>query len=215
MPKEAEARGSGLGARIARVAGRALPLRGDSVDTDRIVPGRYLRCVTFEGIEAHVFEDDRRAAGGRHPFDDPRFRGARVLLVGSNFGCGSSREHAPQALRRWGIRAIAGVSFAEIFFSNCTAVGIPCVAVPREDLEKLSAIAEAHPGAEFAVDLEARAVSARRPGAEPETFPAAIPEGTRRSFLDGTWDAASVLLAEPERIEAVARSLPYLRGFEP
>lgn len=215
MPRETEARGSVVGAPIARVAGRALPLRGDSIDTDRIVPGRYLRCVTFEGIEEHVFEDERRAAGGRHPFDDPRFRGARVLLVGANFGCGSSREHAPQAIRRWGIRAIVGVSFAEIFFSNCAAVGVPCVAVRREDLERLLAIAEAHPDAEFTVDVEARAVSARRSGEKPETVPAEIPEGTRRSFLDGTWDAAAVLLAEPERIEAVARSLPYLRGFEP
>ncbi|HXH07218.1 MAG TPA: 3-isopropylmalate dehydratase small subunit, partial [Vicinamibacterales bacterium] len=153
--------------RIARVEGRALPLRGDNIDTDRIVPARFLRAVTFEGLEQHLFEDDRReqdaraaATGGRpHPFSDPAYRGATVLLVQANFGCGSSREHAPQALVRRGLRAIVGESFSEIFFGNALALGLPCVTVPREAVERLLARAEADPAAVVRVDLEALTVT--------------------------------------------------------
>ena len=137
--------------RITSVEGTALPLRGDDIDTDRIIPARYLRAITFEGMERHVFEDDRKASA--HPFDDPRFAGARILLVNGNFGCGSSREHAPQAIYRWGIRAIVGESFSDIFFGNSVAIGLPCVTAPRADLDALMALVDRRPRTTVRVDL--------------------------------------------------------------
>ncbi|HWQ00174.1 MAG TPA: 3-isopropylmalate dehydratase small subunit [Vicinamibacterales bacterium] len=207
--------------RIARVEGRAVPLRGDNIDTDRIVPARFLRAVTFEGLEAHLFADDRReqdaraaAGGGRpHPFSDPAYRGASVLLVNANFGCGSSREHAPQALHRWGIRAVVGESFSEIFFGNALALGLPCVTVAREAVERLMARVEADPAAVVQVDLEALAVSIAGETGPPAA--AAMPAAAREAFLTGAWDATGLLRARPEEVDAVAARLPYLRGFEP
>ena len=137
--------------RITSVEGTALPLRGDDIDTDRIIPARYLRAITFEGMERHVFEDDRKASA--HPFDDPRFAGARILLVNGNFGCGSSREHAPQAIYRWGIRAIVGESFSDIFFGNSVAIGLPCVTATRADLDALMALVDRRPRTTVRVDL--------------------------------------------------------------
>src|SRR6516164_3727905 len=139
---------------IEKITGRGIPLLLDDIDTDRIIPARYLRCVTFEGLGEHAFEDDRRQMPN-HPFDDPRFRGASVLIVGRNFGCGSSREHAPQALMRWGIKAIVGESFGEIFFGNCTANGIPCVSVSPGDAKKLAEAVTADPALPLFVDLVA------------------------------------------------------------
>jgi len=197
---------------ITRITGRAVPLRGASIDTDRIMPARYLRCVTFDGLEKHVFEDDRSVSP--HPFDDPRYRGASVLVVNTNFGCGSSREHAPQGLMRWGIRAVVGESFAEIFSGNCTILGIPCMTLPAADVEKLQSAIEAEPDAEVTIDLEARAVLVRRRSGAVEAFRGKIPEGTRESFIRGAWDATLILLSSPERIDAVATSLPYVSGFK-
>jgi 3-isopropylmalate/(R)-2-methylmalate dehydratase small subunit len=196
----------------ASVAGTAVPVRGDDIDTDRIIPARYLRCVTFEGIEEHVFEDDR-AQDRLHPFDRDASCGASVLVVNRNFGCGSSREHAPQSLSRWGIRAIVGESFAEIFFGNCVALGVPCVALSPEDVESLQDAVEDDPALEVCVDVAARTVSASRLGRQVLKFPAALPEGARESFIAGTWDATSLLLERSEEIEAIARSLPYVQGF--
>ncbi|MBI4603538.1 MAG: 3-isopropylmalate dehydratase small subunit [Planctomycetes bacterium] len=200
---------------IETVAGRAIPLRGDDIDTDRIVPARYLRCVTFDGLEEHVFGDDRKQLGGRHPFDDPRFRGAAVLVVSRNFGCGSSREHAPQGLQRWGIRAIVGESFAEIFFGNCVSLGVPCVTLSEGEVQEIQAAVEADPEAEVRIDLRAREVrlrSAREP-VRSKAYRASLPDGPRQSFLGGTWDATGLLLQDPARIRAVAAALPYTRGF--
>jgi 3-isopropylmalate/(R)-2-methylmalate dehydratase small subunit len=195
------------------ITGRAVALRGEDIDTDRIMPARFLRAVSFDGLEAHVFEDDRRAAaaaGARHPFDDPARAGATVLLVNRNFGCGSSREHAPQALARWGVRAVVGESFAEIFFSNATALGVPCVSVGPEDARALMALVEGDPGALIAVDLQGMTV---RGG--PIEAACTMPAPARSAFLAGTWDATALLTADFEAVRAAAARVPYLSGFPP
>jgi len=192
---------------VSSVTGSAIPVRGDDIDTDRIMPARYLRCVTFNGLEDHVFEDDREQ-GTSHPFDDARYAGATVLLVNRNFGCGSSREHAPQGLARWGIGAVVGESFAEIFFGNCVALGLPCLTVSQTDVEALMESVEANPTADLVVDLESNSI---RLG--DRTVSASMPEGARDAFLRGTWDATGLLLDRPEEIEAVAKTLPYVGGF--
>jgi 3-isopropylmalate/(R)-2-methylmalate dehydratase small subunit len=198
--------------KIRQVAGRALPLRGDNIDTDRIIPARFLKSITFEGLERHLFEDDRAQleADGRtrHPVSDPAYAGASLLLVNANFGCGSSREHAPQAIRRRGIRGIVGQSFSEIFFGNSVALGMPCVTAEAATLEALMAAVEADPALELVIDLERSSVAL--PG---QRFPVALPAGARESFLDGTWDATGLLLDRFEEVEAVAKRLPYVVGW--
>jgi 3-isopropylmalate/(R)-2-methylmalate dehydratase small subunit len=196
---------------IRRVSGTALPLLGDDIDTDRIIPARFLVSITFDGLGAHAFEDDRKAAkakGNPHPFDDPRFSGARILLVNRNFGCGSSREHAPQAIARSGIRAVLGESFSEIFFGNAVAIGLPCVALPREAVTELQNLVEGAPKSALSVDLEARTLIA-----EGKTLPVSIPENAREAFLSGNWDGTSMLLERFDEVKAVAARLPYVRGF--
>jgi 3-isopropylmalate/(R)-2-methylmalate dehydratase small subunit len=194
------------------ITGRAVVLRGEDIDTDRIMPARFLRAVSFDGLEAHVFEDDRRAdaaAGLRHPFDDPARSGAAVLLVNRNFGCGSSREHAPQALARWGVRAIVGESFAEIFFSNATALGVPCMSARPADVQALMAAVERDPAALVTVDLGT--MTARCAGVE---APCTMPAAARSAFLAGTWDATALLTADFEAVRAAAARLPYISGFK-
>lgn len=194
--------------KIQNVSGRAVPVRGADIDTDRIIPARFLRCVTFEGLGAHAFEDDRlqeKREGKLHPFDDARFQGAKVLLGNQNFGCGSSREHAPQALYRWGVRAIVAVSYSEIFYGNSVAIGMPCVHVSLEDSQELQTLVEADPSLEVTVDLEANQV---RAGAK--VFAASMPAGARGQFLEGTWDAMSALISGLPEVEALAKTLPYL-----
>ena len=193
--------------RITLVEGCALPLRGNDIDTDRIMPARFLKAITFKGLEAHLFEDDRASMPG-HPLDDIRFAGATVLLVNRNFGCGSSREHAPQGIVRHGFRAIIGESFSEIFFGNALMLGMPCVTVSPEAAAALQDAIERDPSVEVAVDLEAGTV---RAGAL--TFDAGLPEAARQAFLSGEWDAVGLMRERPEEIEAVARRLPYLAGF--
>ena len=207
-PRAGEA---GAGGAVTGVAGRAVPVRGNDIDTDRIIPARFLRCVTFDGIEAHAFEDDRRAAGGTHPFDRQGHQGASILIVNGNFGCGSSREHAPQSLQRWGIRAILGESFAEIFFGNCVALGLPCLTLASADVGELQALVESRPESEVVVDLRAR--PSPRVSCAGKSHAAKVPAGALESLLAGTWDATGILLREPEAIAAIAASLPYLRGF--
>ena len=195
-------------AKVVRVEGRGCVLRGDDIDTDRIIPARFLRCVTFDGIGEHAFEDDRIQAKGNHPLDDPRFAGARILLVGRNFGCGSSREHAPQALWRFGFRAFVGESFAEIFFGNCVALGLPCVTLPRAELERLMESVELDPAQALVLDLAKGTLSSKL-GAQA----VATPDGARRQLLEGAWDATAVLAAAGDAIEATAARLPYVSGF--
>ena len=196
---------------IRRVSGTALPLRGDDVDTDRIIPARFLVSITFEGLGAHAFEDDRRslsAKGETHPFDDARFRGAGILLVNRNFGCGSSREHAPQALQRGGIKAVVGESFSEIFFGNSVAIGLPCVTLPRETIQELQTLVEGAPKSALSVDLESETLVA-----EGKAYPVSIPSNAREAFLSGHWDGTSMLLDRFDEVEALAKRLPYVAGF--
>jgi 3-isopropylmalate/(R)-2-methylmalate dehydratase small subunit len=195
-------------ARVERVAGRACVLRGDDIDTDRIIPARFLRCVTFDGIGEHAFEDDRDQAKGDHPLDDPRFRSASILVVGRNFGCGSSREHAPQALMRFGFRAFVGASFAEIFAGNCTALGLPCVTLAEHDLEALMDSVALDPAQEVVIDLAARTVRSRAGVAQ-----AGLRDGVRKALLEGSWNATAVLIDAGAAIERSAERLPYVSGF--
>lgn len=190
-----------------RITGRAIVLSGNDIDTDRIIPARFLKCVTFEGLEAHVFEDDRRQIPD-HPFNQDRYRGATILVVGQNFGCGSSREHAPEALRRWGVRGIVGESFAEIFFGNCTAIGLACLTLDREHIAGLKEAVAKCPEQEIVLDLEERLV---RFG--DRSVPAMIPDGPCNQLLTGTWNATGVLLKAEREIDRVARSLPYVAGY--
>jgi len=196
---------------IKNISGTAVPVYGNDIDTDRIIPARFLRCVSFDGLGEHAFEDDRlgeKAKGRIHPFDDARFQGARVLVANSNFGCGSSREHAPQAIYRWGVRAIVAVSYSEIFYGNTVAMGLPCVHVSVEDAQAIQALVEADPKAVVEVDIEASAV--RVAG---KSFAATVPEGPRKQFLSGGWDATSELLADFAEVETVAKRLPYVSAF--
>jgi 3-isopropylmalate/(R)-2-methylmalate dehydratase small subunit len=196
---------------IERIEGRGLPLRGHDIDTDRIIPARFLRAVRFEGLEAHVFEDDRamRPAGhGAHPFSDPAYQGAAILVVNRNFGCGSSREHAPQALYRWGIRAIVGESYSEIFFGNAVALGLPCVSVSPDAAALLQDAIAQEPDAPLVVDLHAMTVTTGG-----RALPATLPGPARDAFLSGAWDATGLLLDGFEEVEAVARRLPYVAAF--
>lgn len=193
--------------KIETVSGTAVPLLLDDIDTDRIIPARYLRCVTFDGLGEHAFEDDRKQ-DSRHPFDDPRFQGARVLVAGRNFGCGSSREHAPQSLMRWGIQAIVAESFAEIFFGNCTSLGIPCVCASRTDLEKLVAAIQADPKLVVAVDLVAGEVRFGSQSAKVTMI-----DSARGSLVSGQWDFLGQLLDNKPGIAVTAAKVPYLTGF--
>ncbi len=197
-----------MAAVVDKVEGTACVLRGDDIDTDRIIPARYLRCVTFDGIGQYAFEDDRKQAKGNHPLDDARFAGAGILVVGRNFGCGSSREHAPQALMRFGFNAFVGASFAEIFHGNCTALGLPCVTLGERDLAALMDAVELDPKQRVAVDLAARTVTSRA-----GVMAASINPGTRQALLEGSWNATAVLTEAGDAIERTARSLAYVSGF--
>ena len=197
---------------IARVTGMAIALRGDDVDTDRIMPARFLRAVTFEGLGEHVFEDDRKAWAARaelHPFDAPHAGAAAILVVNRNFGCGSSREHAPQGLLRRGIRAIVGESFAEIFFGNAASLGIPCLAAAPAAVAALMDRIEAQPRETVVADVRQMFVRAGRFSA-----PVDLPGSVRDAFLDGTWDATGLLLERFGEVHEAARGLPYMRNFD-
>jgi len=197
--------------KIQIVEGRALPLRGDDMDTDRIMPARFLKSITFEGLDTHVFEDDRleaKRAGQVHPFDEPKYHGASILVASRNFGAGSSREHAPQGLRRWGIRAIVAESFAEIFFGNSLMIGLACVTASASDVQKLMSLVERDPMAVLRVDLKAGLCQA--PGMD---VPVSIPDHVRDTLMTGAWDTTGLLLDHYEQVNAVAAKLPYLSGF--
>ena len=192
---------------ISEVKGRGLPVRGDDLDTDRIMPARFLRAVTFEGLERHVFEDDR-AADPRHPFNDPRYNGASILVVNSNFGCGSSREHAPQGLARFGIKALVGESFSEIFLGNSSVLGIPCFTASHAEIAALQTAIEQAPDTVIDARVDTGAISAGG-----LTFTASLPPAIRDAFLSGQWNPTAMLLDRFEDVRAVANKLPYVSGF--
>ena len=190
---------------VKTVAGRGVPLIGNDIDTDRIIPARYLRCVTFDGLGEHAFADDRTQTAGQHPFDQPQYQGASVLVVNRNFGCGSSREHAPQAIAKWGIKALIGESFAEIFFGNCVAMGVPCVTADPDTVRQLQERITANPQAIVEIDLEAQQVRI-----EDFTAPIQLGAGPRQMFVTGTWDACGQLVSQAEAIKKTAAALPYV-----
>ena len=192
---------------ISHVEGRGLPVRGNDIDTDRIMPARFLVSVSFEGLEQHVFEDDRKADRS-HPFDDPRYRGASILVVNGNFGCGSSREHAPQGLARFGIRAIVGESFSEIFQGNAAMMGMPCFAADPESIDRLQTLVEQKPETTIAADVQSGAITAGT-----LRFNATLPPALRDGFVSGQWNPTAMLLDRFDDVRAVAARLPYIRGF--
>ena len=192
--------------RICRIAGTGLPLRGDDIDTDRIIPARFLKSITFEGLQNHLFEDDR-AQVASHPASNPGYVTARIMIVQSNFGCGSSREHAPQAIHRRGIRAVIGQSFSEIFFGNSVALGMPCPTASRETIDALLTLVENDPATEIVVDLLSMTVSAAG-----KPYPISLPAGARDAFIDGSWDATGQLLENYDEVRTVAARLPYVSG---
>ena len=196
---------------IDEVAGRAIPVRGNDVDTDAIIPARFMKCVTFDGLGEYAFFDERYDGDGNtkpHPFNEGRFQGASILIVNSNFGCGSSREHAPQALAKWGIRAVVGESFAEIFAGNCTAMGIPALTMEHDKIETLMALVDEHPDAELSVRVREQIVQVDR-----RVFEGFIPSASRNSLLGGTWDSTALLLSDRKAIQDTAAELPYMSGF--
>ncbi|MBD2440405.1 3-isopropylmalate dehydratase small subunit [Nostoc sp. FACHB-110] len=190
---------------IKQVSGSGIPLVGNDIDTDRIIPARFLKAITFDGLGEGAFIDDRTALKGEHPFDQPQYQGAKVLIVNRNFGCGSSREHAPQALSKWGIQALIGESFAEIFFGNCVAIGVPCVTAETETIKKLQELVAANPQAAITVNLETLQVQIGD-----FTASVFIGEGSRNMFVSGSWDACGQLVANAEKIRETAAKLPYI-----
>ena len=197
---------------ITQVTGRSVVIRGNDIDTDRIIPARFLRCVVFEGLGEHAFADDRiqmKEAGEVHPFDDKANEGASLLFVNKNFGCGSSREHAPQSLKRWGINGIVGESYSEIFYGNNVSLGVPCAIATEENIEILMQAVEANPSKEFTIDLENLVVTNGE-----TSVPVTIPEGPRQQFLQGSWDVTAQLLEADSEINTTTEGLPYFNHWK-
>ena len=194
--------------KITIISGRGVHVPGNDIDTDRIIPARFMKCVTFDGLGEYLFHDVRKNADGsakQHPLNDPRFQGATILLSGANFGCGSSREHAPQALQKHGFRAIITESYAEIFFGNCTTLGIPCLGASRADVQKVAAAVEANPTMEITIDVGRSEI--RFAG---QAIRAVIRESAREALVNGRWDAIGDLLEGVGDVKRVAAGLPYL-----
>ena len=198
---------SGTLEKITKVVGKAVPVSGDDVDTDRIIPARFMKCVTFDGLGEYAFYDVRKNADGshtNHTLNDPLYSEASIMLVGSNFGCGSSREHAPQALYKSGVRAIIGQSFAEIFFGNSTTLGMPCVIASAEAIALLTQLVESDSSSEVEIDLEALVVRC-----QDKEFEVSIASSAREGLVKGEWDPIALMMKEPEAIDSVAERLGY------
>ena len=191
------------------IKGSGIPLRGNDIDTDRIIPARFLKCVTFDGLGDFAFADDIKgleAQGKTHPFRDPIYAKGSILVSNQNFGCGSSREHAPQALKRWGVRAIIAESYSEIFFGNCVALGIPSYKVDHATAEKILAWIEANPSTEMETSTQEKTLKLSN-----ETIPLILADGPRGQFLDGSWHARAALMANMDKVAQVASNLPYMK----
>jgi 3-isopropylmalate/(R)-2-methylmalate dehydratase small subunit len=194
--------------KITQVKGPAIYVTGNDIDTDRIIPARFMKCVTFDGLGAYLFYDVRFEENGakkEHPLNDPKFAKASILISNANFGCGSSREHAPQALSKYGIRAVIAESFAEIFFGNSTTLGMPCVSVSHDDILKLTRLVESQPDTEVTIDLVAGTVTAGS-----VSVPCSIKPGARDALVNGLWDPIAQLLDGAEQTKSVAAKLPYV-----
>jgi len=196
--------------KITKINGRAFHLPGDDIDTDRIIPARFLRCVTFDGLGEHVFEDDRKQRNGEHPFDQPDNKGCSILIAGVNFGCGSSREHAVAAIQRWGIKAIIARSFAAIFRGNSTANGLICVELNEKDFKDLLQFEFVVPTIEVEIDLEKMEVICPN-SADKRSWKCTMPSADRDMLTSGTWDTTATLLQAGDRIEETAAKLPYMQ----
>ena len=192
---------------IDRIAGTGIPVRGDNIDTDRIIPARFLKAITFDGLGDHLFEDDR-AATPEHPFSNPVYQRAQVLLVNENFGSGSSREHAPQALKRWGIEACVGESFSEIFRGNSLAIGLVCVTASHDEIARLMVLVEGTPHTRLVLSVTDRTLEA-----DGRQVPVDIEGSVRDALLTGTWDATGMLVDDFDVVRGVAARIPYIRGF--
>ena len=191
--------------RFSQINGKCISLIGDDIDTDRIIPARFLKCINFDSLGKSVFDDDRQTLKGNHPFDLETNKGASILIVNSNFGCGSSREHAPQALMRWGIKVIIGESFADIFYNNCVAIGIPCFTLPSSSIKNIQKYLD-NKNLFLEIDLlKSTAIS------KDLKFNLEIKETSKKMFLSGEWDATSKLLENEDFIEKKINDLPYIK----
>ena len=195
--------------KITQVSGSAVYVPGSDIDTDRIIPARFMKCVTFDGLGEYLFYDVRKNADGsdkEHPLNDPRFKNASILLSGVNFGCGSSREHAPQAIYRYGFRAVVAESFAEIFFGNCTTLGIPCAVAAAADMQRLREAVEKDPTITVTVDVEKNRVFFGG-----ENFTVNIPDTAREALTSGHWDPIADLIEGENAVAATAGALDYMK----
>jgi 3-isopropylmalate/(R)-2-methylmalate dehydratase small subunit len=191
--------------KILQISGKCISLIGNDIDTDRIIPARFLKCINFDALGNSVFEDDRKTLKGRHPLDLQENKNASILIVNSNFGCGSSREHAPQALMRWGIKAIIGESFAEIFYSNCVAIGIPCFTLPKKSIQDIQKYTE---NKSLFLEIDLKNCLAK---SKDLNFILEIKESSRKMFLSGEWDATATLLENEKLVESKSKELPYIK----
>lgn len=197
--------------KIAKISGTAVCIRGNDIDTDRIIPARYLKEVTFARMGDYPFFDERFDSAGKakpHPFNDPKHKGASILFVNKNFGCGSSREHAPQALNRFGMNAIVGESFAAIFAGNCTMIGVPTVTVSHEEMELIMKAVEQNPQARFTVDIENKTITFGE-----QQVSLDLPDTYRSALTSGCWDSTALLRANLDQVNKTAAKLPYMTGF--
>ncbi len=190
---------------IKQIVGLGVPVMGNDIDTDRIIPARFLRCVSFDGLGKQAFADDRIQGEGQHPFDLPQYQNATILVVNANFGCGSSREHAPQSLSRWGIKGIIGESFAEIFLGNCTAIGIPCVTLSSEIVTEIQQLLQNSPETKIEINLQTKTVVYGN-----STTPVEMNSASQQMFLKGTWDNCGQSVQNESAIKNTATKLPYL-----
>ena len=198
--------------KIKEIVGKGIVVRGNDIDTDRIIPARFLKEITFENMEKYLFYDERFDEKGNkknHPFNEEKYKGASILAVNKNFGCGSSREHAPQSLMRWGIKAVIGESFGDIFSGNCSMIGLPAVIVSKNDIEKIMEFIESNPNKEINIDIESKEIifDSSRINLE-------INDSMRKSFIDGTWDTISLMLNAKKEIKKTIERLPYMNDFK-